>query len=308
MTICQPWRPGNSLNQLRTQANAKAPNRSRASDGTIGDLAHQAEACASQHNSCCVKVGGIWIVRALDLTHDPANGFDSYAVAEQLRLSRDPRIRYIISNRRITGPNYGWVWHPYNGTDPHTNHLHVSVWDDQARFDDTSRAWRITAPAPIAPPQEDDVTVSFPTFFSCAGVTNGPTFFGTPGQTCSWAKPGPDGKVENGEEAKSIASLVSGKWTDAQFASANHSAAAGPPVARNLINIVGDVPKGFEDRAVCKPAPAVDMAGLKQAVVDAVNAANSDPANDANLSPDAVASVADAVVTRIGQKLGTVTP
>lgn len=146
MTICTPWRVANALEQLLAQVNAFAPHRNKASDGGIGDAAHQAEACSSQHNSCCIKVGGIWIVRARDFTHDPAGGFDSYAFAEQLRLSHDSRIRYVISNRRITSGSRNWQWESYDGSDPHTNHAHVSTWDDQTRFDDTSRAWRISSP------------------------------------------------------------------------------------------------------------------------------------------------------------------
>ena len=155
MTICTPWRVGNALNKLLAQVNELAPNRLKGADGGIGDPAHQTEQCASQHNSCCVRLAGIWIIRARDFTHDPAGGFDSYAFAEQLRLSRDPRIRYIISKKQITGPNYGWKWAAYGGSDPHLNHAHVSVWDDQPQFDNTA-PWRIVPPAPpaAAKPQE----------------------------------------------------------------------------------------------------------------------------------------------------------
>jgi hypothetical protein len=294
VTICQPWRPANSLNQLKAQANTLAPNRAKGADGTIGDAAHQAEACASQHNSCCVRVAGIWIVRALDLTHDPAHGFDSYAVAEQLRLSRDPRIRYIISNGRITGPNYGWVWHTYNGTDPHKNHVHVSVWDDQARFDDTTRAWRITPLAPAAP---QEVEMYAETFFSCAGVTNSPKFFGTPGGLCTW--------IQSPAAEATLDALENGQWID-QIAPA-HTDGAAPPIDRSLIHILGAVPKGFEDCAAFKPV-ALDPAQVKQAIQEALDAVNADPGNEVSLSAAGLASVAEAVATRIGQKLGTVTP
>lgn len=296
MTICTPWRVANSLNQLLAQANAFAPNRAKGADGSIGDAAHQAEACASQHNSCCVKFNGIWIIRARDFTHDPAGGFDSYAFAEQLRLSRDPRIRYIISNHRITSASRNWLWEPYSGSDPHTNHAHVSVWDDPARFDDTSRAWRITAPA-AATPQE--VEMSTETFFSCNGANTGANaatkFFGVPGGLCTW--------IQSQAAADSLNMLEDGKWID-EIAAA-HTDGAAPGIDRSLIHIVGKVPPGFEDCAAFT-APQVDMAGLKQAVVDAVKAAADDPSNDANLSPEAVLSVASAVVAQIGQKLGTV--
>lgn len=180
MTICTPWRVANSLNQLLAQVNAKAPNRNKASDGSIGDPAHQAQACASQHNSCCVKVAGVWIIRARDFTHDPAGGFNSYTFADQLRLSHDPRIRYVISNHHITSASRNWQWESYDGSDPHTNHAHVSVWDDQARFDDTSRAWRIAppTPAPIAPTTGREETDMFLVRYKDGSTVN-PALLGT---------------------------------------------------------------------------------------------------------------------------------
>lgn len=145
MTICNPWRPGACLVVLRGQLDAAAPNRSKASDGFIGDTAHQAEACSSEHNSCCIRYLGVWIIRAGDYTHDPARGADMFAWSEALRRSRDPRIRYVIFNRRITGPNHTnaqgeWIWDPYTGDSPHEEHMHVSTTDSPAQFDDT-RLW-----------------------------------------------------------------------------------------------------------------------------------------------------------------------
>lgn len=146
MAICMPWRVGKTLDKLLEQINQAAPNRSKASDGSIGDSAHQAQgACASQHNSCCIKYQGIWIVRARDYTHDPGHGCDIGAIFEQIRLSRDWRVRYMIFNSRITGPNHGWLWKPYTGDNPHDKHGHVSTFDDVARFDNVT-AWRIGAP------------------------------------------------------------------------------------------------------------------------------------------------------------------
>lgn len=60
--------------------------------------------------------------------------------------------------------------------------------------------------------------------------------------------------------------------------------------------------------AAMRGQATVDMAAIKQAITDAIQAASDDPGNDANLSPEAVASVAQAVVAQIGQKLGTVQP
>lgn len=138
------WRAMNSLIVLRDEVDLIAPNRSRASDGLVGDAAHQAT--NSDHNPHYVAGVGSEIVTALDLTHDPAHGFDSYLFAETLRLNRDRRLKYVISNRRIfssyaSGTRPAWTWGSYGGTDPHTNHVHTSVLD--AVISDTRAPWNL---------------------------------------------------------------------------------------------------------------------------------------------------------------------
>lgn len=287
MTICTPWRVANSLNQLLAQANAEAPNRAKGADGSIGDPAHQSELCASQHNSCCVKFNGVWIIRARDFTHDPAGGFDSYAFAEQLRLSRDPRIRYIISNGRITGPNYGWVWHPYGGSDPHENHAHVSVVDAQALYDDTSRAWRIVPPAAAKPPTHlleehmQIITVLKPP--AGAKSINGNVLVNF---SRGYATPAGFFGLDDGNYGKF--------HSDTDYW--NHSPEFTWPQIQELC------------ASLRQPPAALDPAQVKQAIQEALDALNADPGNEVNLSASTLASVADAVTTRIGQKLGTVQP
>lgn len=120
-----------ALITLLDQVNVLAPTRSQSSDGTIGDAAHQAT--NSDHNA----VKGV--VTALDLTHDPAGGFDSYAFAESLRQNRDPRIKYVISNGRIWSSQVSpYVWRTYTGANPHDMHVHVSLLYDTGTFDDTT--------------------------------------------------------------------------------------------------------------------------------------------------------------------------
>lgn len=114
------WRLAKSLETLRSQVNAKYPNRSKASDGTIGDEAHRKE--ASDHNP-----NGAGVVTALDLTHDPKNGFDAHKTANTLLAKRHPNLKYIISNSRIGGSHTGWKWTPYSSSNPHSQHIHVSV-------------------------------------------------------------------------------------------------------------------------------------------------------------------------------------
>jgi hypothetical protein len=144
------WRVAKSLLILRDQINAAYPNRSKASDGTIGDPAHQAQGSASDHNPWLTLYGDpTGIVTALDVTHDPAHGCDINALTDELAASRDARIKYLIANGLILSGNDGpspWVWRAYSGSDPHTNHFHLSVVADQ-RCDDT-RPWGIAGGVP----------------------------------------------------------------------------------------------------------------------------------------------------------------
>jgi len=138
------WRAMASLLVLRDQVNQIAPRRSRSSDGLVGDTAHQST--SSDHNPHRVAGVGNEIVTALDLTHDPAHGFDSYKFAETLRHNRDRRVKYVISNHRIfssyaSGGRSAWAWGSYNGADPHVNHVHVSVLD--AVVSDTRTSWNL---------------------------------------------------------------------------------------------------------------------------------------------------------------------
>jgi peptidoglycan hydrolase-like protein with peptidoglycan-binding domain len=126
------WRLAKSLETLRKQINEAAPGRSKASDGTVGDAAHATR--ASDHNPW-VKDGAVGVVTALDITHDPLNGVDCAAIAEALRASRDPRLKYIIWNRRIWTPTQSPNWRAYKGVNPHDRHVHVSVISTKARYD-----------------------------------------------------------------------------------------------------------------------------------------------------------------------------
>ena len=125
-----------ALATLREQVNAQWPNRSKANDGWIGNAAHQAR--KSDHNPNAAGV-----VQALDITHDPAHGLDAGKLAQALIDSRDPRIKYVVSNRRIcasyaTGGAAAWTWRPYHGANAHEQHVHISVADDPRKYDDAS--------------------------------------------------------------------------------------------------------------------------------------------------------------------------
>lgn len=119
-----PWRLHPALEKLRAQINEEYPRRNKAWDGTIGDPAHAAS--KSDHNPDVLG-----FVNAMDVTHDPASGFLAGTLAEKLRVSRDPRIKYVIWNRRIFSSTVQpWVWRPYSGANPHDHHVHISVGGD----------------------------------------------------------------------------------------------------------------------------------------------------------------------------------
>jgi hypothetical protein len=134
------WRPAKSLIQLRNQINQLAPNRSKASDGTIGDGNHQSR--ASDHNPW-VTDGDVGVVTAIDITHDPDDRCDAEQIVQALVRSRDARIKYIIWNRHIISSQVQpWVWRDYSGRNPHSQHFHLSVKPDKPHYDSTE-AWHI---------------------------------------------------------------------------------------------------------------------------------------------------------------------
>lgn len=137
--------PAPSCRQALDDATARYPKRNRASDGIMGDAAHQRR--RSDHNTG----------NAFDLTHDPANGVDCN-VLSQLVIN-DKRVTYVIWNRKIyviSQPDKGWQ--DYTGTNPHTKHMHVSIRTD-SRDDRSPWAWSpgekpvlVVEPAPANQP------------------------------------------------------------------------------------------------------------------------------------------------------------
>jgi len=134
------WRPAEALKKLQSQVNAAFPGRSKASDGMIGDINH----CPGSSDHCPnIPDAGIGVVTAYDITHDPNGGCDMHDVANSIRSSRDPRIKYVIWNRQIfSSYNHSngaaWTWRAYSGSNPHTKHAHFSVLSAKAQYDDTS--------------------------------------------------------------------------------------------------------------------------------------------------------------------------
>ncbi|BAL86491.1 hypothetical protein AMIS_12710 [Actinoplanes missouriensis 431] len=140
-----------SLVRLRADLNAIAPGRDRASDGTIGDRAHQAS--VSDHNDD--EVGRVPI-RDADRKHE-VHAFDAdddlrtpnltmemvvQHILRRCRSGAEKRLRYIIYNRRIWEASNSWRQRAYTGASPHTEHAHFSASYETRHEADTS-SWRL---------------------------------------------------------------------------------------------------------------------------------------------------------------------
>jgi hypothetical protein len=127
---------------LRDQVNKRWPNRDKATDGWLGDLAHQAR--PSDHNAD--KNG--W-VHALDIDEDflvknkgqmVAREFADQLI-EYAKSGKDGgRLKYVVYENMIasgTHKNQYWVWR--SGNWGHTKHIHVSftskAQNDGRKFD-----------------------------------------------------------------------------------------------------------------------------------------------------------------------------
>jgi hypothetical protein len=113
------------------------PGRRRTSDGICASAAHHQQNPGSDHEPHII-VNGHGYASAFDLSDDKLSGCDADWLAEQLRIRRDPRIKYVIAERRMyssysgtdsrTGRTFQpWEWRPYYGSNPHSSHVHVSV-------------------------------------------------------------------------------------------------------------------------------------------------------------------------------------
>jgi hypothetical protein len=131
--------------RLREQIDARWPKRDKASDGWIGDTAHQARGSASDHNPDAKG-----IVHAIDVDENLGagiwrNGKMAQRLADELLLyarSSLPgadRVKYVVYEQRLASGTYRstwWKWRPGNWG--HTAHIHVSF---TSKADGDGRAW-----------------------------------------------------------------------------------------------------------------------------------------------------------------------
>lgn len=141
------WRGANSLITLKQQLDVAYPGWLYL--GMKGDDAHAK--VPSDHNPNAQGV-----VTAMDI--GPGGGLDIHALADRIVANPHPDLKYVISDRRIAEWQNGFKWKPYNGSDPHDTHIHVSVGrgpDGQSKqpYDDTVK-WNITGEVNTMPNKE----------------------------------------------------------------------------------------------------------------------------------------------------------
>jgi hypothetical protein len=155
------------LVRLRSEFNQLAPNRDHASDGSIGDSAHQNE--VSDHNPD--ETGSVPIhdadhineVHAIDVDTDfRVPGLTMEKVVQFLlgrcRSGAEKRLRYIIYNRRIWEASNEWRQRAYTGSSPHTEHAHFSASYDTSREASTA-SWHLED-IPVALTADDKKWIS----------------------------------------------------------------------------------------------------------------------------------------------------
>jgi len=146
-----------SLKELFAEFDLIAPDRDHASDGSIGNTAHQTE--VSDHNpddtagskAAYNDHDGKPEVRAVDVDNtlritvegfsDPMEGVVQY-VLKRCRSGAEKRLEYIIYFRRIWTRSSGWTQKTYTGASAHTEHAHFSARHDGS-FDNKTESWTL---------------------------------------------------------------------------------------------------------------------------------------------------------------------
>lgn len=130
------------LKTLFAEFDQIAPGRDHASDGSIGDAAHQAE--KSDHNPD--SKGAVHAIDVDSNLNAPFSMEDviQYFVAECRKNSPNGndrgRLKYFIYNRRIWSASTGWKQESYTGSSPHTEHAHFSC-EYASNYENDTNPW-----------------------------------------------------------------------------------------------------------------------------------------------------------------------
>lgn len=159
------WRLTKSMERFRSLVNTRWPQRDKASDGTIGDTAHQASTSAHNPDDTPGSKAewdgdsdSIAEVRGFDMDADlRETGTTAQMLVDHLiRLPNLSSIfRYIIFNRKIYRAANGWKAETYAGSNPHTEHVHFSGAYSQAADDNVTFNFRLNEVGTMALTEDD---------------------------------------------------------------------------------------------------------------------------------------------------------
>lgn len=209
------WQLAAALITLEQQANTLAPDRSKASDGSIGDQSHANR--NSAHNSKP-------FVHALDLTHDPAGGFDARAFEEALAracIAGERRIKGIGGYNTKTNSErwfalrdgvWSWIDQDLHGAS-HKTHTHVEV---NELADHDARPFAINTPTPLPIVEDDDMAEHY--FQDAAGAIH----WWTGSRLVPLNNGAMRGAVDASREAQGLPALVPQQVKDPRFFDSAH--------------------------------------------------------------------------------------
>jgi hypothetical protein len=146
------WYLNPALTAFRNAVDVAYPNRDKASDGTIGNEAHQAT--VSDHNP---DIDGSVDAWDMDVELNGRNRPFSVDV-EYLKtvFQSHESAQYWIHAGQIASRSWGWARRAYTGPNPHDGHVH---WNTRSSHENSAQSWKVAMPLTA----EDIESVSYRT-------------------------------------------------------------------------------------------------------------------------------------------------